>query len=91
MADVVVRMYATLRSVSGSESVVVEASSLPEVDRALRERFGAEMGALLGSSRVPFEGVVVLVNGVNVTRDRLSGVSLREGDEVAIFPPVSGG
>ena len=91
LAPVSVRLYATLRSASGTDRLSVDASSLLEVDRALRKRFGAEMERLLGPSGTPFGGVVVLVNGVNVPREQLPEVSLREGDEVAVFPPVSGG
>ena len=91
MARIVVRLYATLRSVSGSESVSLEVSSLRDVDRELRERFGPDMGTLLGPRDAPFEGVVLLLNGVNVSPDGLSEVRLRDGDEVALFPPVSGG
>ena len=91
MSTVIVRMFATLRDVSGSETVVVEASSLFEIDRLLRERFGDAMGSLLGSANAPLEGVVVLLNGITLTGDELSKVSLNDGDEVAIFPPISGG
>ena len=84
-------MYATLRSASGTEQLSVDASNLAEVDRALRERYGTEMARILGSPDAPFEGVVVLLNGVNVPRKRLPEVSLHDGDEIAVFPPISGG
>ncbi|UCE81410.1 MAG: MoaD/ThiS family protein [Methanobacteriota archaeon] len=91
MALVIVRMYATLRKASGLASVVVEAGSLPELYDALRLKFGPEMEGLLGASRAPFSDLVVLVNGVNVTHDRLPRVRLQDKDEVALFPPISGG
>ena len=91
MASVVVRMYATLRTASGLESVILEARTLAELDSALRRRFGPDMGALLGQGGQPFSDVVVLVNGVNATTDRPQEFVLDDGDEVAVFPPISGG
>ena len=91
MASVMVRMYATLRSVSRTDRLNVNASTLTDVDRELRKRYGDEMARVLGQADHPLEGVVVLVNGVNVPREQLSTVNLNDGDEIAIFPPISGG
>jgi molybdopterin synthase sulfur carrier subunit len=91
MAKVTVRMFATLRAVSGSSEFHIEADDLPGLERAMRARFGDVLGALLGSGVSPFETVVVLLNGVNVRPDKASVTPLRDGDEVSLFPPISGG
>jgi MoaD family protein len=91
MAKVTVRMFATLRSVSGSSEFHVDADDMQGLERAMRARFGDALGALLGSGVSPFETVVVLVNGFNVRPDDVAVTSLRDGDEVSLFPPISGG
>lgn len=91
MAKVSVRLYATLRSLSGSSELHMEADDLSGLERALRARCGRQVGALLGSGSRPFEAVVVLVNGVTLRPDAMCTVTLRDGDEVSLFPPVDGG
>ncbi|MDH3365700.1 MAG: MoaD family protein [Thermoplasmata archaeon] len=91
MAKVTVRMFATLRSASGSAEAQIEAADLLELERAMRKRFGNGLGEMLGTGACPFETVVVLVNGVTVRPDKLAIALLRDGDEVSLFPPISGG
>lgn len=90
MARVTVRMYATLRDLSGEPEHDLEAGNLDDVLTALGDIYGERMtGAiegLLGS-----DGLVILVNGRNVALAALGRVRLKDGDEVALFPPVSGG
>lgn len=90
MARVTVRMYATLRDLSGEPERNLDAASLDDVLTALGDIYGERMrgaiGRLLGS-----DGLVVLVNGRNVALAAMGRVRLKDGDEVAIFPPVSGG
>jgi MoaD family protein len=88
---ITVRMYATIRDASGCESCRVEASSLAELGLALVERYGSELGATMGSPASPFDKAVILVNGAVVPQEGIVEVSLRDGDEVSIFPPISGG
>lgn len=91
MARVKVRMFATVREAAGCPEVELEVSSLQELLESLGERLGpgvaeAVSGALEGS-----DGLVILVNGHNVRPGRGRHIPLRDGDEVALFPPVSGG
>lgn len=90
-AKITVRMYATIRDASGSEGCSVEASSLDELGPALVERYGHALGAAMGSPASPFDKAVLLVNGTVVPQDGIRDVMLRDGDEVSIFPPISGG
>ena len=91
MAKVGVRMYATVRTASGSAACTEEASDLMELLHALIRRYGQTFGDMIGSEEAPFERAVVLVNGVVVPPNGIESVVLTEGDEVSLFPPISGG
>ncbi|UCE91379.1 MAG: MoaD/ThiS family protein [Methanobacteriota archaeon] len=90
-AKVTVSLHATLRTASCSEGCVVDASDLIELRAALTDRYGLGFGEMLGSPGSPFGKTVVLVNGLVVPSESTGDVVLRDGDEVSIFPPISGG
>lgn len=74
--------FATYRDIAGTDQLDVELAGQPRVHdlvAALRERGGAW-------TRLPAQPVVA----VNMEYASLS-TQLREGDEVAFIPPVSGG
>ena len=87
MAKVKVRMYATVREVAGIPETAVDAPDLEALMGRLTEMFGSEFSHLLAGG----EGVVILVNGRNIKSGPRRDLRLKEGDEVSIFPPVSGG
>lgn len=90
MARITVRMYATLRDASGESERQLDADSLDQVLDILADTYGGKMREVL-QKLSGSDGLVVLLNGKNVAPGALDRVSLRDGDEVAIFPPVSGG
>lgn len=91
MAKVSVKMYATVRAASGSAACMEEADDLLELAGALVKRYGLAFGEVIGSHDSPFDRSVVLVNGAVVPQNGVRGVVLRDGDEVSVFPPISGG
>ena len=91
MARVAVKMYATVREAAGTGETALEASEMAQLLDRLSEGLGPALRELLESHSREEGGVVILLNGRNVTSSDLSSVSLADGDEVAIFPPVSGG
>lgn len=81
MARVTVRLFASAREAAGRTRDTFEADHLDELLRASCARYGEAYAAVLGSARV-------WVNGDEPAGAR---AALRDGDEVAILPPVSGG
>lgn len=91
MATIRVRMFATVREAAGVSETELDASTLSELLESLRTRFGKGMAAALGAKGSEGDRVVVLVNGRNTGAVPMDEVPLRDGDDVAVFPPVSGG
>jgi molybdopterin converting factor subunit 1 len=75
----VVLLFASIRDAAGADRVEVEGSTVGDVLARLRERFPAA-ARLIERSRFA-------VNQQFAQPD----TKLRDGDEVAVIPPVSGG
>jgi len=91
MARVKVRMFATVREAAGAAEVELEASSVKELLRALVQEFGDGMFEVVSGAEQGSDSLVILVNGRNLRLTRGCDMLLDEGDDVALFPPVSGG
>jgi molybdopterin synthase sulfur carrier subunit len=90
MGLVSVRLFANLREIVGQPRLVLEASIIREVLTALRSEHPALQPLLCEDGEVrPY--ITILVNGKNIRDLEALATSLSDGDEVAIFPPVSGG
>lgn len=78
--EVTLRLFAAARQAAGTSRQQLTAATVSEALDAARDRFGEQFSAVLDGSRVWVNGEPAKLT------DRL-----RDGDEVAILPPVSGG
>lgn len=74
------RLFASLREAAGERSLSVPGDTVAEVVSAASEKFGDHFSAILPTCKI-------WVNGEPAEMDMTVG----DGDEVAILPPVSGG
>jgi sulfur-carrier protein len=85
-----------LKAMEGKSLVEVEkdTATLREVLRELSDRFGKELTEQIYHSEAeePASHLIVLVNGRNYLSmpDRLE-TRMKDGDEIALFPPLAGG
>jgi molybdopterin converting factor small subunit len=79
-ASVVLLFFAEARVAAGTRHGDLQGRTLGEVLDVARSRYGTRFAVVLESARV-------WVNGEPVPSEHL----LRDGDEVAVLPPVSGG
>jgi len=86
-----VSFHATIREVAGISEVEVEADDIRSLLLALREKFGDGLFDLIAKDGTLRNDIVVLVNGQNIGHSGCMNVKMSPDDEVAIFPPVSGG
>ena len=79
-----VRLFAALREAAGVDRVEIAAPDVASLLKEARLRLGDEFSRALDFSKVAVNGTLV---------DALQGDStpLKESDEVALLPPVSGG
>ena len=74
------RLFASAREAAGTAKAEFVGDTVGEVLDAAVAEFGDEFAGVLGTCNV-------WVNGDQADRDH----AVREGDEVAVLPPVSGG
>jgi MoaD family protein len=91
MAKVRVRMFATIREAAGSPTCEIEAIDMPDLLNKLGNMFGDKLARALNQADNDPDRLVILVNGRNLRWGGTRRREFLEGDEVAIFPPVSGG
>ena len=84
-------MFASLREAAGKASYQGKADNLQELLALLKSEFGGSLARLLDAAETDPERIVILVNGRNVGKTDRRQIPLTEGDEVSLFPPVSGG
>ncbi|MBU6315397.1 MAG: MoaD/ThiS family protein [Acidobacteria bacterium] len=74
------RLFAAAREAAGTGTATIDGATVAEVLAGAVQRFGPSFEAVLGSCRV-------WLNGDHAE----PGHTVRDGDEVAVLPPVSGG
>lgn len=77
-------LFASLRELAGSGSVKIPASNLLALVDAASESFGPEFAAAAARA-------VCAIDGETVPRDQWGSTPLMGTEEIALFPPVSGG
>ena len=92
--SIVVKFFATLRDLTSRNPIEIPAQdsmTLRQVLGILFTRFGTELQALILEEGILRDRIQILVNGRSVKwLDDLDTLT-REGDTIAIFPPVGGG
>lgn len=86
-----VTFHATVREAAGISMAEIDAVNLRELVSSLRERFGERLFHMILRDDELRDDVIILVNGRNISQ--LEGLETRldSNDQIAIFPPISGG
>jgi molybdopterin synthase sulfur carrier subunit len=91
MGLVNVRLFANLREIVGQRQLAVEADTIRDVLVALQAEHPALRSMLCDEDGEVRSYITILVNGKNIHEMHSLATILSNDDEVAIFPPVSGG
>ncbi|MEM3027956.1 MAG: ubiquitin-like small modifier protein 1 [Candidatus Bathyarchaeia archaeon] len=94
MPSLKVRVFATLRDLLGTKGIEIK-DSVGDVEALINyiaDRFQPSFkNALLDEEGRVRKGFSILVNGREITFLKGLGTELKDGDIIAIFPPVAGG
>ena len=83
--SITVRFFASLREITGEGTMVIlQAGNIEELLAELRRQLSAEAMTALTAEHVRLAHNQELITGMEPVR-------LRDGDEVAFMPPVTGG
>src|SRR5659263_106073 len=90
MSKIKVRFFANFREFTKTSELGIEGDTVREILEKICEKFkGLEKILFKDRKLQPY--VNIFLNGENLPGSDGLDKSLREGDEIAIFPPVSGG
>lgn len=90
MPKIRVKLFANIREFTGTKELEVDSGTVREVLKKLCRKFpGFEELIFDGEKIKPY--INVFLNGKNVLDEGGPGTMLHTDDEIAIFPPVSGG
>jgi molybdopterin synthase sulfur carrier subunit len=94
--NITVRLFTTLREISGKRHVVMsfekDSVTIMSVLVRLAELFGKDFKDYLFDEKGAVRGhLSILINGKGIGRLEAFKTELNEGDQVAIVPPVGGG
>ncbi len=85
-----VKLYASLRSVTGLKEVRLSGSSLPAILQELVQAHPQLEKYLLEAGQVR-PRVIISLNGQTLSQESFQETSIKDEDVIAIFPPVAGG
>ncbi len=90
MPKIRVRLFANFREYAGTKELELEGDTVAEILGILSERFPAmEKMIFKGKDLQPY--INIFLNGRDILNSGDTGTVLHQNDEIAIFPPVSGG
>ncbi|NIS59216.1 MAG: MoaD family protein [Proteobacteria bacterium] len=93
MAKVVVKLFTTLRELTGEKQIEVRGDAVAEIVEKVVEKYGSKFRDTLldkETGRIkPFYNI--LVNGIRLSLREGLDTEVKDGDVIAIFPPVGGG
>ncbi len=81
---VTLRLFASAREAAGTDSAELDVSDVAAALSWACSAYGDQFAAVLDTSRI-------WLNGEAIERDQAATVAVKDGDEIAVLPPVSGG
>jgi len=93
--NVEIKFFTSLREITGRKVDILQLKTIISVEELfsmLFKKYGEEFGEYVYNKECKVQDFLsILVNGKNINTLQGLGTELKEGDTVAILPPVGGG
>jgi molybdopterin synthase sulfur carrier subunit len=88
-----VKTFAQIKDILGADSSLdyPDGTSMKELLKSLRQRAGESENQLFSNEGELRSHLVLMMNGTRIYEEDIESITLSEGDEIALFSPVSGG
>jgi molybdopterin synthase sulfur carrier subunit len=88
-----VKTFAQIKNILGADSSLEypDGTSMKELLKSLRQRAGESENQLFSNEGELRSHLVLMMNGTRIYEEDIESITLSEGDEIALFSPVSGG
>ncbi len=88
-----VKTFAQIKDILGADSSLEypDGVSMKELLKSLRQKAGASENQLFSNEGELHSNLVLMMNGTRIYEEDIESITLSEGDEIALFSPVSGG
>lgn len=88
-----VKTFAQIKDILGADNALEypDGTSMKELLKSLSQRADESVSQLFSREGVLHGNLVLMMNGKRVYEEDLESITLSEGDEIALFSPVSGG
>ena len=88
-----VKTFAQIKDILGADSSLEypDGTSMKELLKSLRRKAGESENQLFSKEGELHSHLVLMMNGTRIYEGDIESITLSEGDEIALFPPVSGG
>jgi molybdopterin synthase sulfur carrier subunit len=88
-----VKTFAQIKDILGADSSLEypDGTSMKELLKSLRQKAGESENQLFSREGELHNHLVLMMNGTRIYEEDIESITLSEGDEIALFSPVSGG
>jgi len=90
-----VRLFAVFREIAGTANVILEFNNenitVRDVIEKLKDSLNEKLYDMIMSTWERHSSILILVNGHNIRLKEGLDTKIKDGDEIAIFPPGAGG
>jgi len=88
-----VKTFAQIKDILGADSSLEypDGTSMKELLKSLRQKAGESENQLFSREGELHSHLVLMMNGTRIYAEDIGSITLSEGDEIALFSPVSGG